>query len=205
MDEASVRETWHGQPQPTWNTDEQGPIEDRQWISPLLERAAGHPHSVGGFQPPPDLATTHPSGKQTSVGPHNITDDAGGFVEKLNAEVPHSRRLQGGNRLGRALRHGVEERVATAHVGREGMRHPDPIAEFDQMLVAGTATVVLIRSGRKHGAEDTVLHVEHRHVLVDDNLQTVSRRQCHQGQELLPVEIVGGRHPAAAGVDEELS
>jgi hypothetical protein len=40
--------------------------------------------------------------------------------------------------------------------------------------------------------EDAVLHVEHGHVLVDDDFKVRGVDALEEGAELLPVEVVGG-------------
>ncbi len=98
--------------------------------------------------------------------------------------------------LGRALRHGVEQRVAAADVGRERMLHADAVAELDVVRVAGPAAVGLVRARRKDRAEDAVLHVKHRHVLVDDDFEPLRRHGGDQIEQLLAIQVVRRRDAA---------
>ena len=47
-------------------------------------------------------------------------------------------------KLDGALGSRVEDRVATAHVGLDGMIHPGAIAERDAMLLAGTTAGLVV-------------------------------------------------------------
>ena len=52
--------------------------------------------------------------------------------------------------------------------------------------------------------EDAVLHVKHRHVLVDDDLEQIRARSGDHRRELLPVQIVARHHPHESRVGEDL-
>ena len=97
-----------------------------------------------------------------------------------------------------ALRHGIVERVSAADVGRERMLHADAVAELHQMVVAGTAAVGLVGAGRKHRAKHAVLHVKHRHVLMDHHLEPLRRRGRDEGEQLLAVHVVRRGDPLDA-------
>lgn len=53
--------------------------------------------------------------------------------------------------------------------------------------------------------EDAVIHVEHRHILVNDNFEAGGIEAVEHGGELRPVEVVGGGQACQAGAGEEVS
>ena len=87
-------------------------------------------------------------------------------AEGLKAEFLHAREILGG-----ALGLGVEDGVAAADVGDEGVRLADAVAEVELMAIAGAAAGAVVFSVRERVGEDAVLHVEHGHVLVDDGFE----------------------------------
>ena len=102
-----------------------------------------------------------------------------------------------GEVLGGGLGDGVEQGVPAADVGLERVVHADPVAELDVVEVAGPAAVGLVGPGREEGAEDAMLHVEHRDLLVDHDLQPVRRDGREEVVELVEAQVVRGRRPAA--------
>ena len=91
---------------------------------------------------------------------------------------------------GTGLRGGVEERVAAAHIGSERVLHSHAIAEVDAVLLAGSTAIGVVRAIRHEGGENTVLHVKHRHVMVDRQLEPIRRRLAEEGEDLVGIEIV---------------
>ena len=61
------------------------------------------------------------------------------------------------------------------------------------MRVAGPAAVGFVRAGRKDRAEHAVLHVEHGHVLVNDDFQPCGRHGGDKIEKLIAIEVVGRR------------
>ena len=60
----------------------------------------------------------------------------------------------------------VEERVAAGLVADEAVHRPGAILHADAVVVAGLAAVLEVVPLRQKGAEDAVLHVKERHVLM---------------------------------------
>ena len=58
------------------------------------------------------------------------------------------------------------------------------------MIVAGAAAVVFICAGGHHRAENTVLHVEHWHVLVHDDFQPRWWGCVDQVEKLVAIQVV---------------
>ena len=62
--------------------------------------------------------------------------------KQLDAEIAEAAGEERGHDFGRALRHGVEERVAAADVGVQDVFHADAVAELHGVNVARAAAVV---------------------------------------------------------------
>jgi hypothetical protein len=76
-----------------------------------------------------------------------------------------------GEVVGGGLGLGVEDGVAAADVGDEGVGLADAVAEVELVVVAGAAAGAVVFSVGECVGEDAVLHVEHGHVLVDDRFE----------------------------------
>ena len=68
------------------------------------------------------------------------------------------------------------------------------VAQLEVVLVARPAAVAVVRAGREERAEHAVLHVKHRHVLVNRDLEPLRRRGSQQRFQLREVQVVGRRH-----------
>jgi hypothetical protein len=68
-----------------------------------------------------------------------------------------------GTRLG----DGIEKGIPATNIGPERMFHPDAIPEMDAVRLAGTAAIGVILPFREERRKHTVLHVKHRHVLME--------------------------------------
>lgn len=122
-----------------------GSLQDRQRIAALFERPARDADSIGGVELFPDRLATDAAFKQISVKIEDAADVGGVFVEELDAEVSHSAFKQTGDDFGSTLRDRVEQRVAAADIGVQRMLAPHAIAKLDEVRVARTAAVVLVR------------------------------------------------------------
>src|SRR5262249_20371511 len=63
------------------------------------------------------------------------------LAEQINPKPPDAEFQHPPDVLGRRLRDGVEDRVPTAGVRRDGERRPDPIPQFDLVMIAWPAAV----------------------------------------------------------------
>ena len=88
------------------------------------------------------------------------------------------------------LRQRIEDRVAAADVRLDRMLRAHAVAQLHVVLVARPAAVRVVRAAREKRAEDAVLHVKHRHVLVNGDLEPLRRRGLQQRFELREVQIV---------------
>ena len=178
-------------------------LRSAQIGSDRFERAARDADAVDGSQPGPDIAASAPPGEEIAIGADDPVDGLHRLVEELDAEVGDATGEEHRHHLSAALGHGMEEGVAAADVGRERVFDANPITELDDMVVAGTAAVGLVGAGRENGAEDTVLHVEQGHPLMDHRLEHRRWHRRHELGKLIAVEIVGGDDPASAVGPEE--
>lgn len=92
------------------------------------------------------------------------------LVEELDAVVGESGAAKFVIEACSGLGAAVEEGVAAADVGGEAMELADAVAEVDDVFVARPAAIFGGGSTAEEGAEDAVLHVEERHVLVEGEL-----------------------------------
>ena len=69
------------------------------------------------------------------------------------------------------LRPRVEHGVAAAGVGLERMLQAHAVADLHLMFVARAPAIGVIRPLAQKRAEDAMLHVKHRHVLVNGDLE----------------------------------
>jgi hypothetical protein len=112
------------------------------------------------------------------------------FVHELQAEVHDARVAPGIHVEARFLSLGAEDRVTAANVGDNGMLSTALVFDRDLMLLARTTAVLERRARRKESAEDTVLGVEDRQVLIRDGLQTCTAHLVSQRGDLVCVEVV---------------
>ena len=74
----------------------------------------------------------------------------------------------------------VEEGVAAADVGLEPVELADTVAEVDDVSFARATAIFVSGAGAEEGAEDAVLHVKHRHMLVKSELEPLGRGAVEQ-------------------------
>ena len=79
-----------------------------------------------------------------------------------------------------------------------GCSAPTRSRNFTSCASHGRPQSRIIRAGGKKRAKHAVLHVKHRHVLVDGDLEPFRRGGRQQGFELLKIQIVARRHPLQA-------
>lgn len=71
------------------------------------------------------------------------------------------------------------------------------------MLLARPAAVRVVRTRTQERAVDAVLRMEHRQMLMDDDLQARSIRTAQQIDHLLNVQVVGRGHAAEPGIQKQ--
>ena len=102
------------------------------------------------------------------------------------------------------LRHGVKKRIPAAHIGAQRMLHPDAVAQVDAMLFARPPAIREILPLRHEGREHAVLHMKHRHVLMQRDFKPLRRRGGEQVDDLFDVQIVADRHALQPVIFEKL-
>ena len=93
------------------------------------------------------------------------------FVEKLDAEMAEARGEELGEEASAGLGAAVEESVAAANIGLQAVELADAVAEVDGVFLARASAVLVGSAGAEEGAEYAVLHVKHRHVLVEGEFE----------------------------------
>ena len=117
------------------------------------------------------------------------------LAEKLDTEVDDPHLLHPRHVLGGRLGGAVVDGVAAADVGDQRMRGAGAVVQVDLVRVARAAAVFVARAGAEGVAKNAVLHVEHRHVLVNDRLKPVGGEFSKHRRKLLPVQVITRRHP----------
>ena len=84
------------------------------------------------------------------------------------------------------------------------MLHAHAVAQMHAVRFARPPAVEEGRPLRHERREDAVLHVKHRHVLVQRQLEPRGRRRGEQIEHLLDVQIVADRHALQPVADEIL-
>src|SRR5688500_10447136 len=72
------------------------------------------------------------------------------------------------------------------------------------MPVAWPAAIAVVLARGKKRAEHAVLHVKHRHVLVDRDVEPCRWRGLQQRLELGKIEIIARRHPLEPVTPDEI-
>ena len=97
----------------------------------------------------------------------------------------------------------AENSVAATHVGQHGMRPAFGVLELDAMLFARAAAVAIAGTLRQETAEDAVLGVKHRQMLIGDSLDIPGADTERKSRDLRGVQIVGRSHTIEAEIQEQ--
>ena len=138
------------------------------------------------------------------VGAKDVAALGGIFFQELDSEVTETGGTEFLEISGACLRDGVEEGIPAADIGAEWVLHSDTVAQVDTMGLAGTAAVGVILAFGKEGGEDAVLHVKHRHVLMDRELEPFRRSGLQKIKHLGHIQVVADSRPLQSLIDEEL-
>jgi len=85
------------------------------------------------------------------------------------------------------------------------MPHSHTVTQMNAMMFARPSAVGVILPIGEESGEDTVLHMEHRHVLVDRQFEPFGRSRSKKVEDLTRVQIIADRYPVEALRHEELS
>ena len=147
--------------------------EYRQRVSAFFEGPAGDTHPIGGIQAPPDFVALNCTVRKSDRGkvPRFVMHRLGVRREiRSGCRAPHAVPIKRGHDFGGTLRNCIIQRISAANVCLQWMLAAHPIAKLHQVSIARPTTVRFVRSRRKDGTENAVLHMEHRHVLVNRRL-----------------------------------
>src|SRR5262245_58113808 len=108
------------------------------------------------------------------------------------------------DKLGPGLSDSIENRVTATRIGFQRMLRADAVAKLDMMFVTRASAICEIGSLGKKRAEDAMLHVKHRHVLMDCDLKPLRRSGPQQGFELSDVHVVRGCHSLQGETTHEI-
>ena len=118
------------------------------------------------------------------MGADDVAGLGGRLIEKFDAEVTES----GGEKLaeesGTGLGHGMEKGVPASDIGAEGMLHAHAVAEVDAMGVTGPSAVRVVGPVGQERGKNAVLHVKHRHAVVDRQLEPIRRGGFQERENL---------------------
>ena len=142
--------------------------------------AARHTELIEQLQLAPKVRSGNFAAQQLPIFLDQVRNLFGPFVYKLNPEMTQPQSEQMADILGAGLRSRVENGVTAADVSLERVFGSDSIAQAHLMFVAWPPAIGVIGSFRKKGAEDTMLHVKHGHMLVDGDFVPIGRRTAEQ-------------------------
>ena len=108
----------------------------------------------------------------------------GGFIDELDAKIPHTQSKEALQIFGSRLSSVVIDSVAAACVGLEWQFGTHAVTQRNGVFVARSATIVIIFPFRKKCAENAVLHMKHWHVLVYRKIKPRARRGLQQRLQL---------------------
>ena len=125
--------------------------------------------------------------KEVAVGAEDFSRLPGRFLEEFDAEISESRSLKILEKRSAGLRCGLEESVPATDIGAERMLDAHTVAEMNAVLFAGPAAVRMVGAIRHESREDAVLHVKHRHVMVQHQFEPAGRGLAEELQDLAAV------------------
>src|SRR5207247_9226226 len=129
---------------------------------------------------PPLLRARDFTVQQLSIFPNRVQDLRRRLIHKLDPEMARSQLSHPPDVFCSSLGPSIEDGVAAAGVGLERVFGADAISQFHVMSITGTSTVGVICAPGKKGAKDTMLHMKHRHVLVDGNFKPIRVRGAEE-------------------------
>src|SRR6266478_291793 len=127
-----------------------------------------------------------------------------GLVKKFQAEMSHTKRQEPCYVVGAGLCSGIENGIAAADIGLDWMIRPDAIAEPNVMFVTRPAAIGKICAVGQEGAENAMLHMKHRHVLMDGYLEPIRWRRLQQRFQLREIQVIGSRDALQSKVGLEV-
>ena len=152
--------------------------------------AAGDSELVEQLQLAPQLRTGDFTSEQLAILPNRLFHLRGRFVKEFDSEMAHAQGKHSRNIIRAGLRQRVEDGVAASDIRLDRVLHAHAVAQFQIVAIARAAAVRVVRAGREKGAEDAILHVKHRNMLVNGDFEPFGRRSLQQRFELQEIQIV---------------
>jgi hypothetical protein len=106
--------------------------------------------------------------------------------------------------FGATLGVSVVQGVSAADVCMQDVFDPDTVAKFDFVHVAWASAVGFVGAWGEDGAENTMLHMKHGHVLVDYNFESFWLAGLNKFKELIAIQVVGGGDETCTVVQQPL-
>ena len=135
----------------------------------------------------PHLSGGHTALQCIAVQQHSPLGGFSIFIEQVKAEMPQTARAHGWKCLNACLCGSVEQCVATSEVCSQGVLNTAAVLEQNGVGLAGSTAIRVVVPIREQCAEQAMLHMEERHVLVQHNLQTINRGVLGELKQLLEV------------------
>ncbi len=151
-----------------------------------------------------ELGGSGVAGEEILVGVDRLLRCGFVVVEQFHAEARDAGVAELIEITGAGLRAAVEESVAATDVGLESVKLADAVFQMDHMFFAWTSAVFVGRALAEEDAEHAVLHVKHRHVLVERDLKPFGWCRMEEVEHLADVEVVGNREVIECGFLHQL-
>ena len=117
------------------------------------------------------------------------------FLNKLHPKRPQPQGQEAFAIFRPGLRPGIEDGVATPDISLQRMLLTHAIPQPDVVPITRPAAIAEVRTGTQERTEHAVLHVKHRHVLMQRQFKPRRRRCPQQRLHLRRIEIVTHGHP----------
>src|SRR5215467_12218693 len=104
-------------------------------------------------------------------GPDNLTHLLGALMHELEPEVPNPSIEPQVEVFCANLRLGSEDRVAATHICHDRVQPSSLVLERHTVRFTRVPTVRVVSACRQEAAEDAVLSVKHREMVIDQHLQ----------------------------------
>src|SRR5260221_9632474 len=121
----------------------------------------GHAQLVQQLEFTPQLGPVDFTVYQLAVSGNGLADEGGRFVEELDPEIADAQFDHPRNIIGAGLGASVEDSVAAAGVGLDGMLRADAVAQFQIVAGPGPAAVGISGAAGEGGAKEAVPHGKH--------------------------------------------
>lgn len=112
------------------------------------------------------------------------------LIQQFDPQMTDTGPQQGWKSLHSSLSGAVEQRVTASKVCTQGMLNTAAVTQGHGMTFTGPAAVGVVVSIREESAEQAVLHMKQRHVLVKRHFKKRGINRRGQVEQLLQIEVV---------------